>query len=338
MGALLIVAAACSSDPPAPTAATTPTAPGTSTPADAGREVPRLIIDTDLSRWWDDVTALGVANVLHQRGELEILGIMSDVPNPVAVAAIDAIGTAYGNDDLPLGALAGSDADTFDHGYTDELVARLPHDVTSSDDVPEAVALYRSLLADQPDGSVTIVAIGSYTNLAGLLEAPADGDGPAGRELIEAKVARLVVMDGLFPAGGPPLTNQEIDPAAAQAVVEGDWPTPIAWVDGFVGVPTLVGGTLCTDTAADHPMRIAYEELFACGPPTDGSWDAPAVLYAVGDLDAAFEELGRGGAAVRNDAGGLVWDPASSRPDDVYVHVADQEALNARIDELLVAG
>src|SRR5437016_1600237 len=55
----------------------------------------RVIIDTDLSRWWDDVTAVGMANVLQQQGALHVLGIVSDVPNPLAVAAIDAIDTAY---------------------------------------------------------------------------------------------------------------------------------------------------------------------------------------------------------------------------------------------------
>jgi hypothetical protein len=38
-----------------------------------------VIIDTDLSRWWDDATAIGLANVLQNRGEVRILGIVSDV-------------------------------------------------------------------------------------------------------------------------------------------------------------------------------------------------------------------------------------------------------------------
>ena len=58
---------------------------------------PSVIIDTDLSRWWDDATAIGLANVLQQQGAVNVLGIVSDVRNPVAVAAIDAIDTAYGH-------------------------------------------------------------------------------------------------------------------------------------------------------------------------------------------------------------------------------------------------
>lgn len=269
-----------------------------------------------------------------------MLGIVSDVANPVAVAALDAINTAYGHGKIPLGALAGSEADTFEHGYTDVLASSLPHSVQSSDDVPDAVALYRRLLAKQPDHSVTIVSLGGYTNLAALLGSTrGQGSSLAGRALVEKKVKRLVQMDGLFPGGAPALTNQKIDLAAASAVVGGaGWPTPIAWVDGLGGIQTKVGGTLCTAAPPKHPMRIVYEALFACRPPGDGNWDAPTLLYAVGDVPDVFSEHGQGGAAVINAQGGLSWETPSRRPDDHYVRVIDQQTLNQRIDELLVAG
>jgi hypothetical protein len=293
-----------------------------------------VIIDTDFSRWWDDATAVGIANVLHARGTVRVLGIVSDVPNPVAVAAIDAIDTAYGNGDIPLGAVAHSDTDRAKHGYSDVVAARLHHSVRSSDDVPDAVSLYRRLLTRAGDHSVTIVALGAYTNLAGLLRTH------DGRTLVTKKVQRLVIMDGIFPGGGPAFTNQKLDLAAARSVVHGGadappWPTPIAWVDGFDGISTKVGAGLCTSVSADHPMRIVYESLFACGPPRDGDWDAPALLYAIGDVRSVFSELGRGGAAVVNPQGGLTWQRVPGRRHDVYVHVTDQARLNARIDELL---
>ena len=64
----------------------------------------RILIDTDLSLWWNDATAIGMANVLEQRGTLRILGIVSDIRNPEAVPAIDAIDSAYGHPNIPLGA------------------------------------------------------------------------------------------------------------------------------------------------------------------------------------------------------------------------------------------
>ncbi len=302
-------------------------------------DVPRVIIDTDLSRWWDDATALGLANVLAQRGKVRVLGVVSDVPNPIAVAAIDAIDTAYGHARIPVGAVAHSNGGTFPHGYTDALVHRLPHLLKNSGDAPGAVPLYRSLLSKQPDHSVTIVSLGGYTNLAGLLRSKrGQGSSLNGRSLVTKKVKRLVIEDGLFPGGGPAFTNQKIDLAAASAVVGGaGWPTPVAWVDGLVGIETRVGASLCTTAPPKQPMRIVYEQLFGCGPPKDGDWDAPTFLYALGDPHGTFSELGQGGAAVINPQGGLSWQADSPRRHDVYVHVADQSALNQRIDSLLSA-
>ena len=61
-------------------------------------------------------------------------------------------------------------------------------------------------------------------------------------------------------------------------------------------------------------MRVAYEALFGCGPPKDGDWDAPTLLYAIGDLPAAFEELGQGGAVINPENGGLSWQDQLERP------------------------
>ena len=326
--ATLVLVAACSPVAPTPRAGSTPAV------------VPHVIIDTDLSLYWDDVTALGIANVMQQRGKVEILGVMSDIRNTEAVAAIDAIDTAYGHSRIPVGAVADSAANTVPSGYSDALAARLPHAIRSSKEVPGAVSLYRRLLAKQPDHSVTIVALGAYTNLAGLLSSnPGQGSRLAGRALIAAKVRRLVIEDGLFPGGAPvPFTNSKYDVSSARAVVsDGHWPTPIAWVDGFTGINTKVGGMLCTTTPAHNPMRIAYEALFGCGPPKDGDWDGPTMLYAIGGRQGVFSEAGQGGAAVMNAQGGLSWEAVSPGQPEEYVHVVDQETLNHRIDAVLAA-
>ncbi len=299
--------------------------------------VPRIIIDTDLSLWWDDATAVGMANTLEQQGKVRVLAIMSDIPNPTAVAAIDAIDTFYGHPDIPLGALPDSEVNTAPHGYSDKLANSLPHKVRSSRDVPDAVPLYRDILAKQPDHSVTIVAIGSYANLASLLSSkPGDGTQLDGRELISAKVEKTVIEDGIFPNdGASALTNQKLDLTAASDVVNGNWPTPIAWVDGTTGVATKVGGSLCSSVPGRNPMRIVYEAEFGCGPPGDGDWDGPTLLYATQGPGDLFSEMGQGGSAYINPEGGLSWRTSPGRPDDVYVHVADQSALNQEINRLL---
>jgi Inosine-uridine preferring nucleoside hydrolase len=301
----------------------------------------RIIIDTDLSLWWDDATALGMANVLQQQGKIQILGIMSDVRNPVAAGAIDAIDTFYGNSKIPVGAVADSAADTAKHGYSDVLAAQLPHAIGSSAQAQPAVRLYRQLLAKQPNHSVTVVGLGGDTNLAGLLRSgPGQGSSQRGRALVAAKVKRLVIEDGLFPNGVfPPVTNEAIDVPATQFIVgPHGWPTPIAWVDGFSGTNVKVGASLCTTVPAQNPMRIIYSNLFNCGPPGDGDWDGPTMLYAVEGTSGIFTELGQGGAAVINSKGGLSWGSGAHHPPEVYVHdvnVTAPTGLTARINALI---
>jgi hypothetical protein len=193
------------------------------------------------------------------------------------------------------------------------------------------------LLAAQPDHSVTVVAIGGDTNLAGLLRSgPGQGSSLPGRALVAAKVKKLVIEDGLFPTGGPPFTNELIDIAATKDVVGSHgWPTPMAWVDGFTGVYTKVGASLCTSVPPKNPMRIVYTALFHCGPPGDGDWDGPTLLYAVEGPSGIFSELGQGGAAVINAQGGLSWGAGTDHPSEVYVHVANQPELNATINSLI---
>jgi inosine-uridine preferring nucleoside hydrolase len=310
----------------------------TPAPAAAANSAPqRIIIDTDLSLWWDDATAVGMANVLQQRGKIQILGVMSDIRNPMAAAALDAIDTAYGHKGIPVGAAADSSTDTAAHGYSDLLAEKLPHAIRNSSQAQPAVHLYRQLLAAQPNHSVTVVALGGDGNLAGLLRSgPGQGSSLPGRALVAKKVKQLVIEDGLFPTGGPPFTNERIDIPATQLVVStGGWPTAIAWVDGLTGINTKVGAALCSSVPPKNPMRIVYQKLFNCGPPGDGDWDGPTMLYAVGEGSGIFSQLGRGGAAVINTQGGLSWGPDVGHPPEVYVHVLNQGELNAKINSLV---
>ncbi len=147
---------------------------------------------------------------------------------------------------------------------------------------------------------------------------------------------RLVIEDGLFPKGGPPFTNEHLDVSSARVVVgTTGWPTPIAWVDGYTGIATKVGGRLCSTVPSTNPIRVVYQALFGCGPPGDGDWDGPTMLYAIEGAGQIFSVLGRGGTATINSQGGLSWESGSDHRTEVYVHVRDQAALNAQIDQLI---
>jgi hypothetical protein len=59
------------------------------------------------------------------------------------------------------------------------------------------------------------------------------------------------------------------------------------------------------------------------------------MLFAVQGASGTFSELGQGGAAIINSTGGLSWGSGVHHPPEVYVHVANQTELNARINALI---
>lgn len=65
---------------------------------------------------------------------------------------------------------------------------------------PNPVDLYRRILNDAQGGSITIVSIGFFDNLAALLDSGPDVySNLTGNELIATKVKDLIVMGGDYP-------------------------------------------------------------------------------------------------------------------------------------------
>jgi hypothetical protein len=74
--------------------------------------------------------------------------------------------------------------------------------VKDSSQVGSGVAAYRAALAAAPDGSVNVASIGMTTNLADLLASSGDStDKRSGYDLVAAKVAKVVYMDGGYNFG-----------------------------------------------------------------------------------------------------------------------------------------
>ena len=65
---------------------------------------------------------------------------------------------------------------------------------------PNPVDLYRQILDGAQGVSITIVSIGFFDNLAGLLDSKPDAySNLTGKELIATKVKDLVIMGGDYP-------------------------------------------------------------------------------------------------------------------------------------------
>ncbi len=242
-----------------------------------------IIFDTDCGPDYDDVGALAVLHALTDRGESQILGIVSSNLHPLVVPTVDVINTYFGRPNLPIGApkTKGVNLDAWQH-WPDSLVAKYPHDAKTTAQAPDAVALYRKILAAQADTSVTIVTVGFLTNLRNLLESKADANSQLdGKELVRRKVKQWVCMGGKFPAGKE--FNIEKDAASSKIAID-NWPTPVLFSGFEIGEKVKTGLRLIKVGAKDSPVRHAFAiNIPMAKEDKNGrmSWDQTAVLVAV---------------------------------------------------------
>ena len=302
----------------------------------AGRPGPpvKLILDTDMSGDADDAGTLAMLHALADRGECALLATVvnrKDKTNASA-GAVDAINTWYGRPDVPIGTdKVGPEALQRTSRYAAALRDGFPNDIGPDDGAPDALDVYRAVLAAQPDTSVTICSVGALSNLAELWRREPD--------LVRAKVRLLVVMGGRFPPQEKPETNIATHPEAAR-LVAAHWPSEIAWQGFEVGNAVITGAAL-KNTPASNPVRRAFElRMFGSRPSIEGgqpSYDQAAAYYAVRGPDPELWSEERGARVVVDDAGltRRVADPDSRH---VLVRRAcAPEALAAKIEALMVA-
>jgi inosine-uridine nucleoside N-ribohydrolase len=258
---------------------------------EAGPRAPvALIFDTDMGNDIDDALALGVIHALESRGECRLLAVTLSKANTYSAMFVDLINTFYGRGQIPIGKM--SEGPTPDDGkYTRRTVESQQEGMPryrrwhgSIEEFPHAVPLLRRTLAAQPDGSVVMVVVGFSTNLARLLDTPADEYSPlSGRELVAKKVRLLSTMAGMYSATGRHKEyNVHVDLESARRVYA-DWPTPIV-ASGFeVGLAIKYPATSIEQDygyVAQHPLAEAYSYYMQM-PYDRETWDLTSVLYAV---------------------------------------------------------
>jgi inosine-uridine nucleoside N-ribohydrolase len=152
------------------------------------------------------------------------------------------------------------------------------------------------LLEAEKDGSVVIVQVGFSTNLARLLDAPADVD------LVRRKVKLLSVMAGNFVQPKAEFNVQK-DTASARKLFD-RWPGEIV-VSGFeIGEAMKFPAARIEKDfawAADHPVVEAYRTYMKM-PYDRQTWDLTAVLYGVRPAGAYFD-LSAPGRITADDTG-----------------------------------
>ncbi len=185
-----------------------------------GTKPVKIIYDTDIDLDVDDVGALAVLHALADKGEAEVLGVIVNAPTPYGATTVSAINRYYGRPNIPVGDMPIEEYvydHSFDRWYRNYAIStpygnfnlpifrRFANNIKSRKDVWSGVQLYRKLLSESPDHSVTIAAVGLLTILENLMYSKPDKYSRlSGKELIRLKVRELVCMSGvinLLPAG-----------------------------------------------------------------------------------------------------------------------------------------
>ncbi len=262
--------------------------------------VPRLFIETDIFSDVDDVGAIALANVFHLRGEAQLIGIGVNTASrygPEAASILNVIGGS----NAPVGRFREVDDSTIDRDYACDLVTTFG--AHSAPIVHESVALWRKVLSESADASVTVVSIGFLTNLADLLKSGADEHSElSGRTLVERKVARTVVMAAHFPQGREFNLYTDVE---ASAEVLANWPGTIEFVGYEVGKTVLTGHTLPDTLGSGHPVSRAYAKFWGAGNGRS-SWDLIAVFVAVRGTEGLYQ-LSAPGRVVMEADGSNTW-------------------------------
>jgi pyrimidine-specific ribonucleoside hydrolase len=253
----------------------------------------KIIFDTDFGPDYDDVGALAFLHAMADSGKAEILATVSSNQYELVAPCLNIMNIYFNRPDLPIGSPKshGVSMSASQH-WPDTLVAKYPHTVMSTSDVPDAVSVYRKVLYSQPDTSVTIVTVGFLTNLAGLLKSTADSVCPlSGKDLILKKVKKLVSMAGKFPSGNE--FNVHIDSTASVYAFE-NWPTPVIFTGFEIGEKIHTGLRVMNMDVAHSPVRDVFRLSIPLAEEDKNgrmSWDETAVLIAVYGIEGFFNQV-----------------------------------------------
>jgi hypothetical protein len=306
----------------------------------SAKAVERIIFDTDFGADVDDAGTFAVMHALADRGEIEILavGIVNGHKN--AVPCAHAINTWYGRPDLPLATIAQAQApinrDTFKMG---EVAAAYPHTLTQ-ETAPDVIDVYRRVLAEQPDQSVTLVVVGQATNVANLLKSQPDVHSPLdGVELLRRKIKFYAAGgngDATLPDGLAGYNYRSDSRAAAYEMehMPSDFPTVFAGGSGR----KISIGSCYRDAEPDHIIRRLYEGYFKGTAQDRPTWDQMRLLY--GGRPAFrdwFEQSPPGNITLDPESHRLTWHAEPDRKRSyAYVRQMDREKVIATLTELMM--
>ena len=265
----------------------------------------RIIFDCDMGSSTDDLFALMMLYRYMDMKRCTLLGVVVDRMNRANADAVDVMNNYYGYPNIPIGLEQKGVAAPrvfipyHNMAYARDTDANLLFKRTVGDNgtYMDGYKLYRKLLSEQPDKSVTIVSVGFVTSLSRLLQSGPDEFSPLnGVELVQQKVKDIYAMGGVF---GDSFEHDYNFTAAIDFSLKFFELLPkdidIVFSPGEVGDPLyysakqIIADLNWTDV---HPIKWIYQYLVE--DKFQKMWDPLAVINAVEGDDAIFKISERG--------------------------------------------
>jgi len=250
------------------------------------RSAIKLIYDGDIGPDPCDFSTISMLHEYHNKGFIELLAVMGATPDPYLTSTFSIYNQVYGNK-IPI---AGYNPESSEVDFGEEVVTKYDEaikvhchanvnksiyekygngETLRSNDVPGTITLYRKLLSEAEDNSIVIYAAGQLFNFPPLLKSGADQYSPlSGKELLKAKLRKVVIMGGLFPDSQVientdraewnwwAFASKNITKTTMNALAE--MGKPIVYVGFEVGVQVHVGVEMIKRLGREHPTTEAF--------------------------------------------------------------------------------
>ena len=303
----------------------------------------RIIFDTDIGGDADDLGALAMLNHFVDSKECNLLAVMCWSTEQYAVSAIDAVNRYYGHPEIPV-AVRRDTVAYIDWNYNKVIADRFPH-MLHQGNVPDAVSLYREILAASPDNSVVIVTVGPLKNIQDLIQSGEDAASPlGGKELIEQKVREFVIMGGNFPEGEWEWNFAGNMPGVTRYVLK-KLDVPVVFTGFELGVQVKTGSVF-NAIDQDTPLYAGFMHFSKNAPwiragfqgkiLDNSTFDQTAVLYAVRNGTGTYWEKVSGGVCIADERGGNTWKEKEGSDHSYLRLIMDPEELASIIESLML--
>ncbi|MDP2115141.1 MAG: nucleoside hydrolase [Bacteroidota bacterium] len=274
----------------------------------------KLIFDTDFGGDADDLGALAMLHHLAAKGECELLAIMCWATEQNAVPAIDAVNRFYKHPDVPVGVR--KEGSYFDSTSYSKPIAENFHHELNHQTAIDATVLYRKILAESDDKSITIVVVGPLKNIENLIRSKGDIYSEFdGKTLISKKVKEFVIMGGQYPEGKKEWNFDGNMPGITRYVIQ-NIDVPITFSGFELGV-NIKTGEVFNQIDKNTPLYVGFKyfsehaawmkQHYKGQILNNSTYDQTAVLYTVRNGLGIYWDRSENGVCLPDEVGGNKW-------------------------------